>query len=205
MASRRAGGLVDTGPPTPRCAALPCPSVSCHPAHSIRFPDVFFRVSRGQASPRVVVLLAGLLARPSVRRLRHRAGRNIHSPAVGACMRADYPAGKDLDLTVSPSWEGRPSLASGHAVCLPALPGRFAWSSSSFPAGRCLGRAENLGRARGPSWVVPSIPCVSLARHRGLFVSTSKQLCLPWVSKLVIIIIIERPFRGSGLSWDAGS
>lgn len=84
VASRRAGGLVDTGPPTPRCAALPVqPIPFCSPT--------FFRVSRGQASPRVVVLLAGLVARPSVRRLRHRAGRNIHSPAVGACMRADSP------------------------------------------------------------------------------------------------------------------
>lgn len=205
MASRRAGGLVDTGPPTPRCAALPCPSVSCHPAHSIRFPDVFSRFT-GTSKP-AGCRASGWPLGPSVRPSAAAPCRQEHPFPSGRRMHACRlpPAGKDLDLTVSPSWEGRPSLASGHAVCLPALPGRFAWSSSSFPAGRCLGRAENLGRARGPSWVVPSIPCVSLARHRGLFVSTSKQLCLPWVTKLVIIIIIERPFRGSGLSWDAGS
>jgi hypothetical protein len=95
VASRRAGGLVDTGPPTPRCAALPCPSVSCHPAHSIRFPDVSFRVSRGQGSPRVVVLLAGLLARPSVRRLRHRAGRNISIPQRSAHACVPTPPGRE--------------------------------------------------------------------------------------------------------------
>lgn len=98
VASRRAGGLVDTGPPTPRCAALPVqPIPFCSPT--------FFRVSRGQASPRVLVL--GPSVRPSAAapcRQEHPfpSGRRMH-----ACRLP--PAGKDLDLTVSPSWEGRAS------------------------------------------------------------------------------------------------
>lgn len=170
---RAAGQGAWSTPALPPHVALPCPARRCHVIQPIPFgsPTCFFAFHGDkQARGLSCFWLASWPVRPSVGcgtvpagTYPFPSGRRMH-----ACRLP--PAGKDLDLTVSPSWEGRPSLASGHAVCLPALPGRFAWSSSSFPAGRCLGRAENLGRARGRSWVVPSISRISFARHRGLFV-----------------------------------
>ena len=93
---RAAGQGAWSTPALPPHVALPCPS---SPFHSV--PRRFFAFHGDkQARGLSCFWLASWPVRPSVRRLRHRAGRNIHSPAVGACMRADSPAGKDLDLTV---------------------------------------------------------------------------------------------------------
>lgn len=101
---RAAGQGAWSTPALPPHVALPCPALpvgvmSSSPFHSV--PRRFFAFHGDkQARGLSCFWLASWPVRPSVRRLRHRAGRNIHSPAVGACMRADSPAGKDLDLTV---------------------------------------------------------------------------------------------------------
>lgn len=108
----------------PSHPTLRCPA---RPAHSILFPDVFSRFT-GTSKP-AGCRASGWPRGPSVRPSAAAPCRQEHPFPSGRRMHACRlpPAGKDLDLTVSPSWEGRPSLASRrHAACLPALPGRFA-------------------------------------------------------------------------------
>lgn len=201
-------------PTKPRLLTLPGARTSIHSPHSrrrrggsrVRPPGraaraTFFTFHGDK--PAGSHASAGLLglARPSVR-LSAAAPCRHDSAAVGACMRAGCmrgmfrvrvvpTLGKDFDLTVSPSWQGRTGTAAiCHAFCLlfpVVLPGPVQFTVSWLPFG--LGstdRAENLGRgALGPG-----------ASHTSpLPRRPSKQLCLPWFSRLnKLVVIVKRLF-----------
>jgi hypothetical protein len=120
---RAAGQGAWSTPALPPHVALPCPARRCHVIQPIPFgsPTCFFAFHGDKEARGLSCFwLASWPVRPSVGcgtvpagTYPFPSGRRMH-----ACRLP--PAGKDLDLTVSPSWEGRPSLASGHAACLPA-------------------------------------------------------------------------------------
>lgn len=78
----------------PPHVALPCPSVSCHPAHSIRFPDVFSRFT-GTSKP-AGCRASGWPLGPSVR------------PSAAAPCRQEhpFPSGRRMHACRLPGREG---------------------------------------------------------------------------------------------------